>query len=188
MNTKENQIVPNRPVITNDCLSFFKNRSCWLVSLAAVLLALCAPAGTAKAAGKEQAELDSLFAKVDKQLLADCQQDFRSWLDAGLSNRTGPFVPLRVGPNEWGYLKRTNDGRFDVNLQWSMAAGAAFPYFDGTLVFGDSKYRKAALEMADFFLTIQEKEGFWGCKYLVAPARGSGGVRRTPESGPGAKL
>lgn len=177
MNTKENQFVLNRPVLTNDCLSFFKNRSFWLVSLAAVLLALCAPAGIAKAAGKEQAELDLLLAKVDKQLLADCQNDFRSWLDAGLTNRTGPFVPLRVGPNEWGYLKRTNDGRFDVNLQWSMAAGAAFPYFDGTLVFGDTKYRKAALEMADFFLTIQEKEGFWGCKYLVAPVRGSGGER-----------
>ena len=156
MNTKENQFVLNRPVLTNDYFAFFKNRFCWLVSLAALLLALCAPAGTAKAAGKEQAELDSLLAKVDKQLLADCQNDFRSWLDAGLTNRTGPFVPLRVGPNEWGYLKRTIDGRFDVNLQWSMAAGAAFPYFDGTLVFGDSKYRKAALEIADFFLTIQE--------------------------------
>ena len=68
MNTKENQIVPNRPVITNDCLPFFKNRSFWLVSLASVLLALCAPAGTAPAAGQEQAELDSLLAKVDKQL------------------------------------------------------------------------------------------------------------------------
>jgi hypothetical protein len=139
------------------------NRYHCVLSVATILLALCATVETATAAEQGQAELDSLLAKVDKQLLADCEKDFRTWLDAGLTNRTGPFVSVRAGPvQKYGnHLSRSNDGSFKVNLQWSMAAGAAFPYFDGALVLGDAKYRQAALETADAFLRLQEPEGFW---------------------------
>jgi len=147
------------------------NRYQCVLSVATFLLALCTTVETATAAEQGQAELDSLLAKVDKQLLADCEEDFRAWLDAGLADRTGPFVPVRAGPvKQYGnHLRRSTDGSFKVNLQWSMPAGAAFPYFDGTLVLGDPKYRQAALEIADAFLRLQEPEGFWRCNYQITP-------------------
>jgi len=129
------------------------------------------------AAEQGQAELDSLLAKVDKQLLADCEKDFRMWLDAGLANRTGPFVPVRLAriENYGDHLRRSADGSFKLNLQWSMAAGTAFPYFDGTLVLGDPKYRQAALEIADAFLGMQQPEGFWRCNYQTTRDRAIAG-------------
>ena len=84
----------------------------------------------------------------------------------------------RVGPillTEERFTRKLADGSVQVSQYWGRAPMQAYPFFDAYDLLGDKKYLRVALDLADYYLRVQEPEGFWHYAHIVKP---DGSARR----------
>lgn len=124
----------------------------------AVLIAVAGLAGVAVRAGP------ALPAGVDEQEVARCEAALRAELDARLARRIGPVLLT-----EERFTKPLTNGAVQVSQYWGRAPMQAYDFFDAHDLLGDEKYLRAALDLADLQLRLQEPEGFWHFAHIVTP-------------------
>jgi hypothetical protein len=124
---------------------------------------LFAVAAMGAATGAED-EPAHLLAKVDAQRVAQAEAALRAELDALAAGPIGPIVLT-----EERFTKKLADGSVQVSQYWGRAPMQAYPFFEAYDLLGDKKYLRAALDLADYYLRIQEPEGFWHYAHIVKP-------------------
>jgi beta-fructofuranosidase len=149
------------------------------ITLAVLLLAPLAALHAADAPKQEPnpplpapliTSLNELLAKVDVKLVARCEAAVRAELDAQVGSRVGPILLT-----EERFTKKHPDGSVQVSQYWGRAPMQAYPFFDAYDLLGDEKYLRVALDLADYYLRIQEPGGFWHYAHVVQP---DGSARR----------
>ena len=114
--------------------------------------------------------VDHRLAIVDQQLVARCQAALRAELDGLTASRVGPIVLT-----EERFTRKLPDGSVQVSQYWGRAPMQAYPFFEAHDLLGDQKYLRVALDLADYYLRVQEPEGFWHFAHVVHP---DGSARR----------
>lgn len=115
-------------------------------------------------------EMDRMLAKVDSQRVAQAEAALRAELDARAAGRVGPIVLT-----EERFTKELADGSVQVSQYWGRAPMQAYAFFEAHDLLGEPKYLRVALDLADYYLRIQEPEGFWHFAHVVSP---DGSARR----------
>jgi hypothetical protein len=115
-------------------------------------------------------ETERMLAKVDSRLVAQCETALRAELDPRIAARVGPILLT-----EERFTKKMADGSVQVSQYWGRAPMQAYAFFDAHDLLGDEKYLRVALDLADYYLRVQEPEGFWHFVHVVKP---DGSARR----------
>ena len=116
------------------------------------------------------ADLDALLINTDAKMVAQCEAALRAELDARRADRIGPIVLT-----DERFTRRLPDGSVQVSQYWGRAPMQAYPFFEAHDLLGDEQYLRVALDLADYYLRIQEPEGFWHFAHVVNP---DGSARR----------
>ncbi len=142
-----------------------------VLAIEAILFAICtAFAATAKeVVATNPLPLSSAFA-LDEQPAVQCEAALRAELDARIARRGGPVLLT-----EERFTRQLADGSVQVSQYWGRAPMQAYPFFDAYDILGDKKYLRVALDLADYYLRVQEPEGFWHYAHIVKP---DGSARR----------
>jgi len=109
-------------------------------------------------------ELDALLMNIDATVVAQCEAALRAELDRLAASRVGPIVLT-----EERFTRKLPDGGVQVSQYWGRAPMQAYPFFEAHDLLGDPKYLRVALDLADYYLSVEEPEGFWHYAHIVRP-------------------
>ena len=109
-------------------------------------------------------ELDALLMNIDATVVAQCEAALRAELDRLAASRVGPIVLT-----EERFTRKLPDGSVQVSQYWGRAPMQAYPFFEAHDLLGDPKYLRVALDLADYYLSVEEPEGFWHYAHIVKP-------------------
>ena len=105
-----------------------------------------------------------LPAGVDSHYVTRCEAELRAEMDVRLAQRIGPVLLT-----DERFTKKLTNGTVLVSQYWGRAPMQAYDFFDAYDLLGNEKYLRAALDLADYYLRIQEPEGFWHYAHIVKP-------------------
>jgi hypothetical protein len=115
-------------------------------------------------------ETERMLANVDSRLVAQCEAALRAELEPRIAARVGPIVLT-----EERFTKKLADGSVQISQYWGRAPMQAYSFFEAHDLLGDPKYLRVAVDLADYYLRVQEPEGFWHFAHVVFP---DGSARR----------
>jgi len=144
------------------CVSY-RSLGVWIGLLVMASAPVASQADKPGDVGELTRQLHVLLARIDANLVADSEADARAYLDARVAARVGPVLP-----DIERFTRKLPDGGMQVSQYWGRAPMQAYLYFDAYDVLGDPNYLRVALDLADYYLRIQEPEGFWHFAHLVS--------------------